>query len=370
MRSVLFVANVAGDHILRFHVPTIEVFKKNGWRVDVACAGEEVIPHCDFQLHASWKRSPFTLKTFQGIRELKKLLNHRHYDLVVCHTPVGGLVARLAAKKARKNGTKVIYCAHGLHFFKGAPLINWMVYYPIEKYLARKTDAIFTVNREDYTVVTERFRKALTVKLVPEVGINTTRLHVKDKAAVREQYRRELGIPMDANVLIYVAELNNNKNQTMLIDTLETLRKKLPNSHLLLVGHENDGGAARRYSAQKGLAEAVHCLGFRHDIGELMQTADVCTASSIREGFGINLLEALYCGVPVIASDNRGHRMIIQHGENGFLVPLGDHEQMAGYVKQLLTDPTLYARFADVDVTRYDCRRVAEELYDEIVNCL
>jgi len=370
MKSILIVANVAKEHILKFHVPTIETFKSHGWRVDVACAGEEDIPHCDNQYHAAWKRSPFTPKTFKGIKELKTILAEHHYDVVFCHTPVGGLVARLAAKHARKNGTKVIYCAHGLHFFKGAPLLNWLIYYPIERYLARKTDAFFTVNREDYATVQKHFNKNMTVKLVPEVGVNLDRLQLGNREETRAAYRKELGIPESAPVLIYVAELIKNKNQTMLVDTLMSLRKTHPDAHLLLVGPEHDDGAVRQYITACGLDDCVHCLGWRSDIGNLMQTADICTASSIREGFGINLLEALYCGIPVIASDNRGHRMVVEHGKTGYLVPLGDADGMAMYAAQLLSDPALYKQFASVDVTRYDCRRVAEELYDEITNCL
>ena len=114
--KILFVANVAKEHIIKFHLPTIKVFKQNGWIVDVACSGKEVIPFCDFQYHTSWRRSPFTFATFKGISQLKRIINQGKYDVVYCHTPLGGLVSRIAAQKARKTGTKVIYCAHGLHF--------------------------------------------------------------------------------------------------------------------------------------------------------------------------------------------------------------------------------------------------------------
>ncbi len=370
MKSVLIVANVAKEHILKFHIPTIQKFKDMGWRVDVACAGDEPVPYCDHQFHTSWHRSPFTLKTFKGINELKHILREHHYDLVFCHTPVGGLVSRLAAAHSRKHGTKVVYCAHGLHFFKGAPLINWLLFYPIEKYLARKTDVFFTVNREDYATVQKHFNKRMTLRLVPEVGVNLERLQLGDRQAIREQYRRDLNIPADAPVLIYVAELIKNKNQTMLVDMIKELRQSLDNVHLLLVGPEHDDGAVKRYIEEQNLQDCIHCLGWRSDIGMLMQCADLCTASSIREGFGINLLEALYCGVPVIATDNRGHQMVIDHGQTGFLVPVGDHVSMAKYAQTVLTDETLYQQFATVDVSRYDCRRVADELYNEIMDCI
>lgn len=368
MKRILFVANVAKEHILKFHIPQIKMFKENGWTVDVACAGNEEIPYCDHQFRTSWKRSPFTLKTFTGIRELKAILADAHYDIVYCHTPVGGLVARVAARKARKRGTKVIYCAHGLHVFHGAPLINWLLFYPIEKCLSYLTDAFYTVNREDYAFVKRSFNKRMTTRLVPEVGVNFDRLQLGDKASVRAEYRRELGIPDDAPVLIYVAELIKNKNQRMLVDAVGDLQKTHPDVILLLVGPEHDDGALRAYLSSKGLADRIRLLGWRNDIGQLMICADICVASSIREGFGINLVEAMYCGLPVVATANRGHQMVITHGETGFLVPVDDHLAMATHVSELITNRTLYDSLSSLDVSAYDCRSVAKELYDLIIH--
>ena len=366
MNKILFVANVAKEHIMKFHLPQMREFRKNGWQVDVACAGEETIPDCDRQFHASWKRSPFTPKTFKGVRELTAIINKGQYDVVYCHTPVGGLVARLAARKARKNGTKVIYCAHGLHFFKGAPLINWLLFYPIEKWLARYTDVFFAVNAEDYATVQKHLSDRMIKTLVPEVGANFERLQIEDKNEVRRSYRETLGIPADAPVLIYVAELIKNKNQQLLVHALKELLPSAPDCRLLLVGPEHDDGALRRLIDEQGLTEQVQLLGWRSDIGQLMVASDVCVASSIREGFGINLVEAMYCGLPVVASDNRGHRSVIQNGENGFLVPLDDPKAMADRVRQLLDDRALYERLSHVDVTQYDCNHVAKVLYNEI----
>ncbi len=363
MKTILFVANVAKEHIIKFHLPQMRVFRENGWQVDVACAGDETIPHCDHQFHTSWERSPFTLKTFKGIKELCDIIDHNSYDIVYCHTPVGGLVARLAARKARKNGTKVIYCAHGLHFFDGAPLLNWLLYYPIEKWLARYTDVFLTINQEDYDRVKRHFNQRMQVYLTNGVGVDFERLVVPDRSGTRASYRKKLGIAESSPVLIYVAEIIQNKNQTMLVDTVRLLKEHYPDLHLLLVGPEHDGGALRSHIEQCGLSDSIHLLGWRSDIGEWMVTADICVASSIREGFPVNPLEAMYCGLPVVATKNRGHVTGIIHEENGFLVSLHDAESMAAYVTRLLSDRSLYDRLSSVDVSRYECNRIAEELY-------
>ncbi len=366
MSKILFVANVAKEHIMKFHLPQMRVFRERGWQVDVACAGDEDIPHCDHQYHTSWKRSPFTLKTFTGIRELTKIINDNQYDIVYCHTPVGGLVARLAARKARKNGTKVIYCAHGLHFFKGAPLINWLLFYPIEKWLARYTDVFFTINNEDYEFVQSHLRKDMVKTLTPGVGVNFNRLQIENKEAVRREYRETLGVSDDTPVMIYVAEIIQNKNQRLLVDAIKHLLNDFPNCRLLLVGPEHDNGNLKSYIKSQGLSHTISLLGWRSDIGQLMCASDICVASSIREGLSINLLEAMYCNLPVVATDNRGHRMVIRDGENGFLVPLNDPATMAARVKDLLCNDELRARMSHIDVEHFECNHVAEVLYNEI----
>lgn len=365
-KKLLLVANVAKEHINKFHIPTIKAFKSNGWVVDVACSGDAIVPECDHQFDMCWKRSPFTYKTFQGIRELKRIINKEQYDIVYCHTPVGGLVTRFASRKARKKGTKVIYCAHGFHFFKGAPLFNWIVFYPMEKILAHLCDCIFTVNEEDYKLARKRFTKKTNILLVPEVGVNFDRLNISDPLEKRKIYRKELGLAPETTALIYVAELLPNKNQKMLVDTLNVLKKQGEDVKLILPGPDHDNGDLQRYIDLLGLTDSVKLLGWRSDIGELLNACDICTASSIREGFGINLVEAMYCGLPVVATDNRGHQMIINDGENGFLVSLNNVELMVIRIQELIHNKDLYDVFATKDVSMYDCNLVANRLFQII----
>lgn len=365
-KKILFVANVAKEHINKFHIPTIKEFKKNEWIVDVACSGDDDVPECSHHYRMCWKRSPFTFKTIKGIWQLKKIINSNDYDVVFCHTPVGGLVARLASRKVRKSGTKVIYCAHGLHFFKGAPLINWLIYYPLEKLLAHFTDVFFAVNEEDFERVKLKFTKRVKVVLVPEVGVNFDRLNIDNPIEARREYREELGIGENTTALIYVAELLPNKNQTMLVDTLKLLREKGNDVCLVLPGPDHANGELKKYIDSVGMTEYVSLLGWRSDIGELMHAADICTASSIREGFGINLVEAMYCGLPVVATNNRGHKMIINDGENGFLVDINDAESMAEKVELIMKDSDIREKFSCFDVSKYDCNFIAHQLYETI----
>lgn len=362
--KVLLVANVAKEHILKFHIPTIRYLKSMGWTVDVACSVDCEIPMADHVFHTCWKRSPFTWKTISGIFQLRRIIRQNSYNIIYCHTPVGGLVARLAANPLRKSGLKVVYCAHGLHFYKGAPLINWLLFYPIEKWLANMTDMFITINPEDFALVQKEFNQKLSVKLIDGIGVNFDRLRIDNPTETRKQYRAKLNIPQDAEVAIYVAEIIKNKNQQLLIRTIKRLHDKGRKMYLLLPGPDHSNGEFKELVTKLGLQDYVKFLGWRSDIGGLMAASDIYLASSIREGFGINLVEAQYCHLPVIAVENRGHKAIIRNGENGFLVPLTNPQMMAERVEQVMTDKQLYARLSNIDVTEYQCDSIAHCIFN------
>lgn len=362
-KKVLFVANVVKEHILKFHVPTIKRLKEIGWTVDVAASGEEAVPYCDHQIRGAWKRSPFTPDTLKGVRQLERIIEEGDYDIVYCHTPVGALVARLAARKARKRGTKVVYFAHGFHFFAGAPLINWLLFYPIERLLARHTDLLITLNDEDYARARRVFR-GLPVRQVPGIGVDFERLHVENPQEARVQRRAEWGIPQDALVLMYVAELIPNKNQGMLFEALQEIRKERTDTYLVLVGPDHADGYFGRLAQEMGVADFVVFTGWRSDIGACLRAADICVASSRREGLALNIVEAMYCGLPVVATDNRGHVPIIRDGENGFLVHVGESGKMARRVLELTENPQLREQFVREDLSRFGAERVAQQIIE------
>ena len=155
-KKVLFTATV-DSHILHFHIPYLKLFKEKGYEVHVATNGNEEIPYCDKKHVISFERSPLKLNNLKAIGQLRKIINEENFDIIHCHTPMGSVVTRLAAKKARKKGTRVIYTAHGFHFYKGAPKLNWFLFYPVEKYLSKYTDTLITINKEDYDLAKRKF---------------------------------------------------------------------------------------------------------------------------------------------------------------------------------------------------------------------
>ena len=175
-KKVLFSATV-DSHILHFHLPYLKLFKEHGYEVHVATNGTEKIPYCDVKHVVSFERSPYKVNNLKAIKQLRKIINNEKFDIIHCHTPMGSVVTRLAAKKARKKyGTRVIYTAHGFHFYKGAPKLNWMLFYPVEKYLAKYTDTLITINSEDYELAKKRFSKRCkNIEYVPGVGVDKSK---------------------------------------------------------------------------------------------------------------------------------------------------------------------------------------------------
>lgn len=320
MKKVLFVAHV-DSHIRHFHLPYLKYFKENGYEVHVATSNDEneVFPYCDFKHTVCMERSPFKLNNIKALSQMKKLLKDEHFDIIHCHTPMGGVIARLAAVKTRKQGTKVFYTAHGFHFCKGGPKINWIFYYPVEKYLSRFTDVLETINNEDYELAKNKFH-AKRVELVHGVGVDDKKFNEEPlDEAEKNELKKELGINDGDFVLMYVAELINRKNQTMLIEAMKDIISKIPNCKLFLVGK---GVLEEKYKKEieiNGLENSVIMTGYRSDTPKLLKLADLCVATSKREGLPINIVEAALVGLPVLAYKSRGHIEIVRDDLNGYI---------------------------------------------------
>ena len=323
MKKVLFSATV-DSHILHFHLPYLKWFKENGYEVHVATNGDQEIPYCDKKIKISFERSPFKLNNLKAIKQLMKVIMEEKYDIIHTHTPMGSVVTRLAAKKARKKyGVRVIYTAHGLHFYKGAPLKNWLLFYPVEKYLSRYTDTIILINKEDYDLAKRKF-KSKNIEYVPGVGIDEEKFNFKMTKKEKHDLRESLGLKDDDFVMIYPAELNGNKNQLLLINVMETLAKEYSYIKLLLPGIDSCSGYYQRLVKEKKLDNNIKFLGFRTDIPKLLKMSDLAVSSSKREGLPVNIMEAMCVGLPIVASDCRGNRDLIHDDKNGYIVSLNN----------------------------------------------
>ena len=288
-----------------------------------------------------FQRSPFSPKNLGAYKQLKEIIDEGGYDVIHCNTPVGGVLGRLAARKARKHGTKVFYTAHGFHFYKGAPKKNWLIWYPIEKFMCRYTGKLITITREDYDLASAKF--PTQVERIHGVGANTAKYHKLSEAECME-LRHELGYADDDKLLLCTGELLPNKNQITAIRTMKILTEKQSNIKMLLAGNGPTLPELQAEVAALGLQEHVEFLGYRTDLERYANIADVIVSCSYREGLPMNIVEGMLLSKPVVASYNRGHRELIAPDVTGYMVPPADANAFAEKILMLLNDFALADR--------------------------
>ncbi len=368
--KVLLVATVQ-SHICQFHKPLVKMLHAHGAKVHVAARNnlEEknglALDFVEKVFDIPFSRSPKSKDNITAYKQLKKIVDEDYYDIIHCNTPMGGIVGRFAAKKTRKKGTKVFYTAHGFHFYKGGPKKSWLIYYPIEKWFGRhKTDKLILISDADYSLA-EKKRMNRNIYQIHGVGINSERYHLYTEEE-KQTFRDKHGYQQNDFICLCTGELNKNKNQQALIKCVPSIIKKIPNFKLLLAGNGPNEGELKRIIAEANLEEYVFLLGYRTDLPEFVCLADVAVSVSIREGLGINLIEALACGRPVIASDNRGHREFIKTEENGYIVPFDQMEQQVPTILlKLIKDKEHYNKLVACGVEtawRYLDKNIEKEL--------
>ena len=333
--KVLYVATVL-SHICQFHLPYLQMLQEQGHEVHVAAHDNLAVKnglqlkYADRHIEIPFERKPFHWKNIGAYRKLKTLLESEHYDLIVCNTPVGGMLGRLAARKSRRRGTRVIYIAHGFHFYKGAPKKNWLLYYPLEKIMARCCDTLVTINEEDYRFATKHFPGRIV--RIHGIGVREDRYY---PVPPEEQLamRRCEGLTEQDFVVICIGELNDNKNQKTLVEAAALLKDRIPNLKVLLAGNGPNEQALREQISENGLEEQVKLLGYRIDLEKLVPAADVAVSCSKREGLPLNIVEAMLCKKPVVASINRGNAELVEDGKTGFLL---DPEDAEGFAERLM----------------------------------
>ena len=347
MKKVLFTATV-DSHILQFHLPFLKLFKDKGYEVHVATNGTEEIPYCDKKHVITFERSPYKLNNLKAIKQLKKICDEEKFDIIHTHTPMGGVVTRLAAKNARKKyGTRVIYTAHGFHFCKGGPLKNWILYYPIEWYLAKYMDTLITINNEDYELAKKKFSKRCNdINYVPGVGIDDEKFDIKVTEQEKEELRNELGIKDNDFVMIYPAEVSKRKRHLWLINTVAPMLKEHKDMYLLLPGEDSLNGQAHQLIKDYGLEKQLQLLGYRKDIPKLLRISNLSISSSDREGLPVNLMEAMYSQIPMVVTDCRGNRDLVTNGENGFVIEPRDSKAFNEAILKLKEDKKLYKKMS------------------------
>lgn len=371
----LMLASVA-SMLDQFNRENIALLERLGYQVDIACNFEEGNTSSKEQV-AAFRRQmeeegietvqipiPRNIsavgKILKSYQMVKKLVEDNQYDIVHCHSPIGGVITRLACRKQRKKGIKVIYTAHGFHFFTGAPRKNWIIFYTIEKILSRYTDVLITICHEDY----ERAkRKKLGQEIIysPGIGIDVDSIQNLDS---KEDKRLELGLSQNDKIILSIGELNTNKNHEVILRAMGSLKRT--DIHYVICGKGELDQHLQKVAKEVGMEGRLHLLGFRTDAKEWLKTADIFVFPSYREGLPVSLMEAMAAGLPVVCSKIRGNVDLIEHKKGGYMGTPDNVAYFAKAIEQLLLKPELRKRMGTFNqnvIKEFDKSQVEKVMY-------
>lgn len=375
MKKFLYVATVY-SHISAFHLPYLMMLKKQGYEVHVAANYDNnintkpLIEEKGIICHdISFSKSLMSLENIKSVKMLNNLFEEHRFELIHVHTPIASFITRFTLRKFKNQGP-LIYTAHGFHFFKGAPLINWLLFYPLEGLARNWTDALIVMNQEDLKNAQKiGFVENETLFFVHGVGVN---IKEYSNHTIDNKLLSEFDIDDNDVVISYIAELNHNKNHMYLLDNWKSILKNYSNTKLLIIGTGELEGTLKAYIKEKQL-ENVYFLGYRHDVDKLLAISDIVTLLSFREGLPKCLMEAMCNSKPCVVSDIRGNRDLISNEKNGFVVPLNEPEKLINSFCKVIESKELRDTFGEEGfkkIQNYDLEKVVTDVskvYDFIL---
>ncbi len=341
--------------MIQFLVPHVRYLSSHGFQVEIACSQvggrmEDVRKAVEGSVSAvhevKLQRSPLSPDNREGYRQMTRLLGENQYDIIWTNEPVMGVVTRLAARKARKRGTKVLYMCHGFHFYRGAPLASWLLYYPVEWLMSHITDTVVTINREDEA----RAKKWLPqerVLRIDGIGVDFSRHPCFDQ---REEKRAQLGVSDEQILLLSVGELQDRKNHQVILHALAQAND--PRIHYFICGRGEREQQLLTLARQLGLQDRFHLLGYRKDVPQIMGAADIFAHPSRREGLGLASLEAMAAGLPLVTSNVQGIPDYVENGVTGYLCDPMDTETFAKHIAMLARNPGLREKMGKTNLER------------------
>lgn len=350
MKKVLVVTTIGG-FLPQFEMNDVHILQEYGAEVHYASNFDNTIYQLDLDELKKMgvichpiviEKNPFKWNNYRAYNQIRRIIDEENIQVVHCHNPTGGALSRMAAVASRRQ-PKVIYTAHGLHFYHGARMINWLLFYPVERILAHYTDCLITINKED-RIRTSHFclKPGGIIRQIHGVGIDLEKFAKKDEK--RAYMREKLHIPEGAFHIVTAAELTENKDQATVIKAIASLGD--PDVYYSLCGKGPTFKKLKQMIKENNLQDRVRLLGYCNNMADVLQSADCFAFPSRREGLGIAAVEALACGIPVIAADNRGTREYMADGVNGIVCPAGNVDAFAEAIRTLKSDRKMYDRMA------------------------
>ena len=361
MKKVLYVTTVSRT-INAFLIPHINMLLDNGYEVHCACSIDKPV---DKELQrrgvkifeVPFSRNPLGIGNIKAFIKLEELQRINDYDIVHVHTPIAAIYGRLL--KLNFPSLRIIYTAHGYHFLKGASKLGWILYYPIEKIMAKFTDVTININKEDYEITKEKL-KPKKCYLLNGVGLDLDKYKKLSSKEIQEK-RKEFGLKDKDFVVLMIAEINKNKNHIQLINAMDILKDKYPNIKVLCIGDGTLKESLEKQIILRNLQNNIFMLGYRLDVNKLINISDIGILLSRREGLPRNIMEFMACGRKVIATDIRGCRDLICDETIGTLVNVDDYESTAKAIEKyyILSDKSFEV---SKEIRKYDIESINSEL--------
>ena len=361
MKKVLYVTTVSRT-INAFLIPHINMLLDNGYEVHCACSIDKPV---DKELQrrgvkifeVPFSRNPLGIGNIKAFIKLEELQRINDYDIVHVHTPIAAIYGRLL--KLNFPSLRIIYTAHGYHFLKGGSKLGWILYYPIEKIMAKFTDVTININKEDYEITKEKL-KPKKCYLLNGVGLDLDKYKKLSSKEIQEK-RKEFGLKDKDFVVLMVAEINKNKNHIQLINAMDILKDKYPNIKVLCIGDGTLKESLEKQIILRNLQNNIFILGYRLDVNKLINISDIGILLSRREGLPRNIMEFMACGRKVIATDIRGCRDLICDETIGTLVNVDDYESTAKAIEKyyILSDKSFEV---SKEIRKYDIESINSEL--------
>ena len=357
--KILYVTTVGGT--MSFFIDHFKMLIREGHTIELACNTSSPINKHILDLgvkvhNVPFSRSPISRENAKAYKTLKTIIMNNSYDIVHCHTPNAAVITRFVCNKYRKKGLKVFYTAHGFHFFKGAPLKNWLFFFPIEWICSFFTDSLITINKEDYALA-KKHMHANQIEYIPGVGIDVGKF--VNCNINRNEKRKSIGLCDSDIMVLSVGELNSNKNQSSIIKAIAKINDD--KIHYVLAGSGDKKEQLMQLSKQLNIEKNVHFIGFRDDINELCCIADIFAFPSYREGLGLAAIEAMASGLPLITSNMHGINDYSQNNITGFKFDPNDVDGFADGIEKLAGNLELRKKIGENNVQlskKYDSKNI------------
>lgn len=344
-KKALIVTTISG-FVPQFAMNDVRILQSEGYEVHYASNFRNPIYSFDKKMlkeqgiilhQVDIFKSPIKLRRhLSAIKQLVNIIDTEKINLVHCHNPMGGVDGRYAAHYSKMKPV-TIYTAHGFHFYKGAPTINWLLYYTMERWMAHKTDILVTINKEDYKRSKKfHLKKNGLVRQIHGVGVDMKRFKASNDISKTGSIRDSIGVPRDAFHIVTAAEINDNKNQLVVIKAIAQC--EYDDIYYSLCGKGPEEKKLCRLIDELGLQDRVRLLGYRTDMDEILRSADCFAFPSIREGLGVAAIEALSSSVPLIVADNRGTREYAVNEENAYICDSSDVDEFKRAIVELHDD--------------------------------